>query len=147
MKSFLLSLSQERSQTEGKPPTTPSIKPLVPQLVLDSPLKEYIPNQIMMHGTPTPDVKGTPSLKFGLTPKTKVLYAFGESPYKVLDTINKVPNKRTIDFEDMPEGSLSGSGLRKQLKTPTSVLDKILEDRGTSSNTSKSSIIGIYIPS
>jgi len=120
MKSFLLSLSQENPSVEVKNSMTPLAASLVPQSVMQSPLKNYLSAQKAM----------TPSaLKIGLTPRTKSLCAFGESPFGVLDSINKAIGRRPVDFKDTPKVVLAeiGNVLRKYSQDSVSVLDRILE--------------------
>jgi len=128
MKSFLFSLSRNRAQAESRASNTPLIKSLNTPAVMQSPLRDFITNQKGM----------TPSTKIGLTPQTKALHAFGESPYGVLESINKILGKRPVDFIDSPKVVLSdvGNVLRKYVKHSDAVLDKMFEEDSTKSNAS-----------
>ena len=135
MKNFLVGLPQStQSSTPNQVALTPNPKPKVPLLVANSPLREFLPQQLKHPSMQTPDPKGTP---FGFTPKTKALYAFGESPGIMLDIINKA-SKRQIEFE---EGQNLGNTIRKQVKTPNPILERIMEnvarDSDSSNKTSK----------
>ena len=131
-KAFLFSLAQGNANQPSTRPATPQIaKPLIPSLVTASPLREFLPAKSINSGMPTPDRRNTPLQKIGLTPKTKALYAFGESPYMVLDSINKFSNKRALEYND--GDNLPGSAIRKQVKTPNSTMNKP-EDGGNNEN-------------
>ncbi len=118
MKNFILSLSQDKNK-QGS--VTPLAKPIVPILVQSSPLKEFLSTHVML-GAASQENKATPMSKFGLTPRTKALYAFGESPGGVLDSINKVTGKRHIDYDESQDPGAS----KRYAKTPSSIMDKII---------------------
>ena len=123
MKNFILSLSQDKNK-QGS--ATPLAKPIVPPLVQSSPLKEFLSAHLML-GAASQENKATPSMsKFGLTPRTKALYAFGESPGGVLDSINKVTSKRHIDYDESQDPGVS----KRYAKTPSSIMDKIIGNVG-----------------
>jgi len=124
MKSFILSFAQSKTP-QPSATATPVLKPLVPPLVQSSPLKDFLSTHALFAGAASQENRTTPSIaKFGMTPKTKALYAFGESPGCFLDSINKVTSKRHIDYEESQEGS------RKHVKTPSSIMDKIIGNVG-----------------
>lgn len=131
MKTYLFSLAPQPGQPQMRPGTPQIKKPLVPALVMDSPLRESLPVQIAQYKSISAHAKtNTPLPKYGMTPRTGALYAFGESPCRTLETINNFASKRQINFDDAPDNSnAAGDVIVKKAKSSNPILDKIMEQR------------------
>lgn len=129
MKTYLFALAPQPGQPQMRPGTPQIKKPLVPALVMESPLRESLPIQLPQYGKSISAHAKTslPQPKYGMTPRTGALYAFGESPSRTLETINNFASKRQIDFDTEPDNA--SDILNKKLKSSNSILDRIVEQR------------------
>jgi len=136
MKTFLFALVPQPGQLQLRPGTPQIKKPLVPALIMNSPLRESIPLQyapppyrsISAHAKTR-----TPQPNYGMTPLTRTLYAFGESPSRNLESIKNLASKRQINFDDGPEGNSTETSFIKEPKPSNSILGKILEQKNEDS--------------
>lgn len=147
MKSYLFALAP--SGPGPLKPSTPQIKkPLVPALVMDSPLRESLPFQ---PGTPYKSISAhaktrTPLPSYGMTPRTGALYAFGESPSRTLETINNLASKVRINFDDAQDNNDDKDDfIVKKIKPSNPILGKILEQRNEESDTEPNKLRNILL--
>jgi hypothetical protein len=143
MKTYLFALAPQTGQIPAQlRPGTPQIKkPLVPALVMNSPLRESIPLHIA--APPYRSISAhaktkTPQPNYGMTPLTRTLYAFGESPSRNLESINNLASKRQINFDDGPESNSAESNPIKEAKPTSSILGKIFEQKNEDSESEPS---------
>eukprot|EP01016_Furgasonia_blochmanni_P056339 TRINITY_DN958_c0_g1_i11.p1 TRINITY_DN958_c0_g1~~TRINITY_DN958_c0_g1_i11.p1 ORF type:complete len:512 (+),score=22.02 TRINITY_DN958_c0_g1_i11:63-1538(+) len=119
--------SGSNASTTSLTPTPESRKkPLITALVMNSPLKQSLPIQMMaggpMHRHPVSDPHGRlsvppPNMGPAMTPFTSKIYAFGESPRKDLTSVNnRLNSRKTLSFD----GETSDAP-----KAPMGILTKI----------------------
>ena len=101
MKTYLLALNKS-VPIQGSKPRIQALNP-------DSPLKEHLPQPLLKYSA-SPQSAGSsitrsPSRLAFLTPRTRRLYAFGESPSQALESINRMMQKsdRKINFDQEDE--------------------------------------------
>ena len=125
MKGFLFSLMP--NQNENKSLTPMIKKPIIPSLPIESPLRESLPIHLMQINSMSAHVKmKSPMLKYGMTPQTHALYAFGESPGRTLESMNSFASRRQLNFEELNEQGEIGA--TKKIKAHP-IMDKIIEQR------------------
>jgi transcription initiation factor TFIIIB Brf1 subunit/transcription initiation factor TFIIB len=97
MKNFLLAISK----------TTPNIlpKPRLPSLHPPSPIRQNLPPSMLQYSSsplPNSSLLQSPLKSPFLTPRSKRLYAFGESPSQALEGINRMMQRPNgpIDFDE-----------------------------------------------
>ena len=97
MKTYLLALNKSIPMQ--------GVKPRIQALNPESPLKEHLPQPLLRYSA-SPQSAGSsitrsPSRLAFLTPRTRRLYAFGESPSQALESINRMMQKsdRKINFD------------------------------------------------
>jgi len=135
MKTYLFALGSQPETLKFRPSTPQIKKPLVPALVMDSPLRESLP----MHMAPpyrsisAHSKAMTPQPHYGMTPLTRTLYAFGESPSRNLVSFGGLASKRQINFDDGPETNSGENSAIKEPKPSNSILGKIFEQKNEDS--------------
>ena len=101
MKSYLLPLSKGIAANARSEPRIPSLNPASPlRYNLPPPLISYSPSE-------SRNCLSSPLRSPYATPRTKRLYAFGESPSYQLDAINHMMNKTGVhlNFDDEKHGT------------------------------------------
>jgi len=121
-RTFLFSLLPDRAQVEMKSATPMIRKPVISALVMESPLRESLPQH--MFGT-----KGgkSPMLKFGYPSPGGTSQTMSNTAGKLNDTANNLVSKRQINFDEANDSNNNVLSAKKPKIPHQAVMDKIVE--------------------
>ena len=140
IKTFLFSLVGDKNSYDPKS-NTPMIKrPMIPALVIESPLRESLPYHMQNSAL---NKKKSPLLKLGMTPFTSALYA--ESPRPMENLNNNITSRKMLNMDE-PD-NYQNDLLLKKLKNGGAFMDKIIEQKSeeTDMDSSKKSTLLSHI--